>query len=245
MTNLHVSPEEAHLLASLIDLTSLKGNESSEDLMRLCNKAKALHVAGVCVYPEFISAVAITLEHTSIKPVCVEIGFPYPNMNLQERITACRRSIKEGAEEIDMVISYKELLAGNTELVKEEVQRFREATSSKTLKVILETGVLKSEASVKLAAKIAMDAGADFIKTSTGKTETGVTPAAVQWIAEEILDHYRMTGNKKGIKISGGITGISDSISYLRLIKEILGPDWINAKLFRIGTSKLADELLS
>jgi len=235
-------------LLTCIDLTSLEATDHEESILNLVTKAnegyQGLHPAAVCVYPNFGDLVRKTLVN-SINTAVVAGYFPSGQTFTQTKINELKLIDQSTVEEVDIVIHRGELLAGNFEFVKNEIKLMREAVPSKILKVILETGELKSAANIKKASEIAIESGADFIKTSTGKGATGADLQAVETMCIVISDHYKRTGKKIGIKPSGGIREIDDAIKYMDLVNKILGDEWMNNKLFRIGASSLYSAIIS
>jgi len=240
------------LALSMVDLTTLEGMDTPGKVRQLCNKARHPYhgdidvppVAAVCVYPPFVRIAKEALSGTSIQVASVATAFPSGHATLHEKIAEVRYCVDEGADEIDMVISRGEFLKGNYNFTFDEVAAIKEACGPAHLKVILETGELQTLENVRRASDISMYAGADFIKTSTGK----VTPAATQPVTlvmlEAIRDYYLKTGNKIGMKPAGGIRDSKTALRYLVMVKETLGADWLNPAMFRFGASVLANDLL-
>jgi deoxyribose-phosphate aldolase len=240
------------LALSMVDLTTLEGMDTPGKVRQLCNKARHPYhgdidvppVAAVCVYPPFVRIAKEALSGTSIQVASVATAFPSGHATLQEKIAEVKYCVDEGADEIDMVISRGEFLKGNYNFTFDEVAAIKEACGPAHLKVILETGELQTLENVRRASDISMYAGADFIKTSTGK----VTPAATQPVTlvmlEAIRDYYLKTGIKIGMKPAGGIRDSKTALRYLVMVKETLGADWLNPSMFRFGASVLANDLL-
>lgn len=239
-------------LFGLLDLTSLNTNDNINTARRLCRQLNEFpdrfpgiaQVAAVCVYPTLVEEINKTLTNKAVKLACVGAGFPSSQTFLSVKLAECELLMKKGAEEIDVVISVGELMAGNIEQVMNELLLIREVTQSVTLKVILETGLLNSPSMIRLASLVAMEAGANFIKTSTGKTAVSATPEAAYTMACAIRDFYHRTERKVGIKVAGGVSDIQSALIYHAVVEDVLGGDWLNPKLFRIGTSRLANHLL-
>ncbi|MCH8288665.1 MAG: deoxyribose-phosphate aldolase [Candidatus Marinimicrobia bacterium] len=237
---------------SMIDLTTLEGKDSSGKVRQLCNKALHLHdtypdlptVAAVCVYPTMVPTAVDALKGTPVKVASVATAFPSGMTSLKTKLDEVKKVVEMGADEVDMVISRGAFLKGEYEFVYDEIATVKEVCGDAHLKVILETGELYTLDNVRLASNIAMAAGADFIKTSTGK----ISPAATQPVAlvmmEAIRDHYFRTGKKIGIKPAGGISKAKTAIQYLVITKETLGVEWLTPDLFRFGASSLANDLL-
>lgn len=238
-------------ILSLLDLTTLEGTDNPQKVQALCNKA--LHLgemglpvpAAVCVYPTLVRPAKKFLEGSEIKVASVAGAFPSGQSPLDLRTAEVRYAVAEGAEEIDMVISRGRFLANDYNFIKEEVSAMKEACQGAHLKVILETGELVTEENIRLASKLSIEAGADFIKTSTGKIQPAATPEAMLYMAQTIKNHFEKTGKRIGIKAAGGISTPEQAVLYYLLVKEVLGEDWLNNTLFRIGASRLADNLVN
>ena len=235
-------------LLTCIDLTSLDGSDNQSSILNLVNKANAgfqsLYPAAVCDYPNFGNLVRKNLS-LEINTAVVAGAFPSGQTFTETKIYELNLIDSTQVEEVDIVIHRGEFLAGNFDFVQNEIRLMREAVPTKILKVILETGELKNLENIKKASEIAIAAGADFIKTSTGKGSAGADLKAVEIMCKVILNHFQKTGKKIGIKPSGGIKEINDALNYIHLIKEILGEEWMNIKLFRIGASSLYDNIIS
>jgi deoxyribose-phosphate aldolase len=240
------------LALSMVDLTTLEGMDSPGKVSQLCKKAMRPHngpydipkVAAICVYPPFVRLAKRELEGSGINVASVATAFPSGHAKLEDKIAEVKFCVDEGADEIDMVISRGEFLSGNYSFTYDEVAAIKEACGPAHLKVILETGELQTLDNVRIASDIAMYAGADFIKTSTGK----VTPAATQPVTlvmlEAIRDFYLRTGTKVGMKPAGGIKNSKLALQYLVMVKETLGADWLSPEMFRFGASTLANDLI-
>ncbi len=239
-------------LVSLIDLTTLNGDDTTEKVTALCDKAIKTEnpqqnipkVAAVCVYPNFSSLVSQQLKNTGIKTAVVATGFPSGQTFKSIKLAEVREAVSAGAEEIDMVISRGLFLEQKYEEVFEEIRQVKEACGAAHLKVILETGELKDLNLVKTASVIAIEAGADFIKTSTGKIKPAATPEAFWVMTEAIKAYFAKTGKKIGIKPAGGISDAETALVFYQIVAENLGDMWLNNSLFRIGASSLLDNLL-
>jgi len=237
---------------SMIDLTTLEGKDSPGKVKQLCYKAAHLHdqfpnlpsVAAICVYPTMVPIAKETLEGTNINVASVATAFPSGMASLEYKLEEVKMVVTAGADEVDMVISRGKFLQGEYNYVADEIAQVKEACGEAHLKVILETGELVTLDNVRLASDIAMEAGADFIKTSTGKVSPAATPPVVLVMLEAIRDYYKKTGKKIGMKPAGGISKSKLAIQYLVMVKETLGLDWLNADLFRFGASSLANDVL-
>lgn len=237
---------------SLIDLTTLEGKDSPGKVKQLCYKAVHLHdqfsglptVAAICVYPTMVPIAKKALENTGINVASVATAFPAGMASLEYKLEEVKKVVADGADEVDMVISRGKFLRGEYTYVADEISAVKEACGKAHLKVILETGELVTLDNVRLASDIAMAAGADFIKTSTGKVSPAATPPVVLIMLEAIRDYYKKTGKKIGMKPAGGISKAKLAIQYLVMINETLGQDWLHADLFRFGASSLANDVL-
>ncbi|MCH8273358.1 MAG: deoxyribose-phosphate aldolase [Armatimonadetes bacterium] len=249
--------EALRLAVSLCDLTSLKGSETPSEIEALCARALAPcvgvpdaetaacpPVAAVCVYPNMVSTVATALRGTSVRVIAAS-GFPSGGGPLDVRVREVRTAVESGADEVDLVTNRSAFLAGDYKTVYAEIVALKEACGGARMKVILETGELPSYDAIRNAAFIAMLAGADFIKTSTGKTNTSATPPAVLTMADAIRDFQYRFGSRVGIKPAGGIRTAKDAMAYLSLVNETLGPDCLTPDRFRLGASGLLDDLVS
>jgi len=238
-------------ILGFIDLTTLSGDDTTQRVEVLCNQATSYfsddkgipNVAAVCVYPVFANTVHHCLKGTDIKTACVAGAFPSGQAPLPIRIEEVKYAIDHGADEIDMVISRGRLIEGDTDFIYDEVSMIKEACGATHLKVILETGELKSVELIRKASEIAINGGADFIKTSTGKISPAATPEAFIIMLETIKEYFDATGKMIGIKPAGGISSSDDAISYYLLVKQILGERWLSNTYFRIGASSLASNV--
>jgi deoxyribose-phosphate aldolase len=236
----------------MIDLTTLEGKDSPGKVKQLCYKAAHLHdqfpnlpsVAAICVYPTMVPIAKKSLENTGINVASVATAFPSGMTSLEYKLEEVKMVVTAGADEVDMVVSRGKFLQGEYNYVADEIAQVKEACGEAHLKVILETGELVTLDNVRLASDIAMEAGADFIKTSTGKVSPAATPPVVLVMLEAIRDYYKKTGKKIGMKPAGGISKSKLAIQYLVMVKETLGLDWLNADLFRFGASSLANDVL-
>ena len=241
-----------HLALSMLDLTTLEGKDSPGKVRQLCYKAAHLHdfspgipqVAAVCVYPNLVRVAKESLIGTSISVASVATGFPSGMSSMDEKLAEVRKVVKDGADEVDMVISRGKFLSGDFQLVFDEIAQTKEVCGNIHLKVILETSELSTLDNIRRASEIAMKAGADFIKTSTGKTKCGATQPISLVMLEAIKDFYQKTNKKIGMKPAGGISDSKTAIRYLVMVREILGNEWLTPTLFRFGASSLANDLL-
>ena len=241
-------------LFNCIDLTTLNSTDSDESVMHFTEKVNQFDdeypdlknvAAAICVYPNFAAIVKNTLEVDGVNIACVSGGFPSSQTFIEVKVAETALAIADGADEIDIVISIGKFLSGDYEGMCEEIQELKEVCKEHHLKVILETGALKSASNIKKASILSMYSGADFIKTSTGKQQPAATPEAAYVMCEAIKEYYQKTGNKIGFKPAGGINTVNDAIIYYTIVKELLGEEWLDNQLFRLGTSRLANLLLS
>ena len=245
--------EAKKLLFHCIDLTSLKCTDSEESIMKFTEKVNEFvdkypdleNVASICVYPNMAEIVNDTLEADDVKIACVSGGFPSSQTFMEVKVAETAMAIHTGAEEIDIVMPVGKFLCGDYEGMCDEIGELKDICGEKPLKVILETGALRSASNIKKAAILAMYSGADFIKTSTGKEAISATPEAAWVMCEAIKEYYKETGRKVGFKAAGGIDYVKKALAYYTIVKEVLGEEWLNNGLFRIGTSRLANQLLS
>lgn len=245
--------EVKKFLFHCIDLTTLNTTDSDESVMNFVKGVNQLdeeypdlkNVAAICVYPNFAEVVKDTLEVEDVKIACVAGGFPSAQTFTEIKVAEAAMALMDGAEEIDIVMNVGKFLSEDYENLCDEIQELKETCKEHKLKVILETGALKTASNIKRAAILAMYAGADFIKTSTGKLQPGATLEAAYVMCQAIKEYHKLTGNKIGFKPAGGINSISDAINYYTIVKEVLGEEWLNNGLFRLGTSRLANQLLS
>src|SRR5436190_13938609 len=236
---------------SMIDLTTLECKDSDCKVFALFQKAirpsediEIPHVAAICVYPNLIKTAKGALAGSGVKVASVATSFPSGQSPLKIKVEEVREVVELGADEVDMVISRGEFLEGNYNHTFKEVQEVKNACGDAHLKVILETGELETYDNVRKASLIAMIAGADFIKTSTGKVQPAATLPVTLVMLEAIRDYYFETGKIIGMKPAGGIRTTKDAISYLCLVKETLGDMWLTPDLFRLGASTLLNDLL-
>jgi deoxyribose-phosphate aldolase len=240
------------LAVSMLDLTTLEGADTPGKVRHLCSKAvcpapeipEIPSCAAVCVYPSLAGVASTALAGTGVKTAAVATAFPSGQASLDVKLRDTEEAVEAGAEEIDMVISREAFLAGDDARVQEEIVRVREACGDAHLKVILETAELGSYDHVRHASMLAMEAGADFIKTSTGKASSGATPGVVLVMLEAIRDYVDRTGRIVGMKAAGGVSTSKAALHRLVLVKETLGDEWLTNERFRIGASSLLNDLL-
>lgn len=246
-----VSKEELRAIFSFMDFTSLEGSDNNHKIEAFCKKALSFGdhglplPAAVCIYPPFISLTKQILKGTPIRVATTAAAFPSGQMPLKVKLEEVKYAIAEGADEIDVVISRGTFIEGEYRKIFRELDSMRELAEHNTLKVILETGELVTPENIAMASEIAMEAGADFIKTSTGKISPAATEESVYVMLMAIREYYRQTGKKVGIKPAGGISDPQKALNYYWLVKEVLGEQWLNPTLFRIGASRLADQIIS
>jgi deoxyribose-phosphate aldolase len=244
--------EGLKLALSMIDLTTLEGKDTPGKVKQLCYKAIHPHdplkglpkVAAVCVYPTYVSLAKKELKGSGISVASVATAFPSGQSSLKTKLSDTLFAVDQGADEIDMVISRGEFLAGNYEFVFDEIAAIKEACGKAHLKVILETGELDTLDNVRKASELAMHAGADFIKTSTGKIQPAATLPVTYVMLDAIKDFYLKTGKMIGMKPAGGISNSKIALQYLVMLNEVLGEKWMNKNYFRFGASSLANDIL-
>lgn len=236
-----------------IDLTTLKCTDSEQSVMKFTEKVNEFddkypdldNVAAICVYPNMAEIVNDTLEADHVNIACVSGGFPSSQTFTEVKVAETAMALHAGADEIDIVIPVGKFLEGDYEGMCDEIEELKEVCGDKHLKVILETGALKTASNIKKASILSMYSGADFIKTSTGKENPAATPEAAYVMCNAIKEYHRETGRKIGFKPAGGINTVKDALTYYTIVKEVLGKEWLNNQLFRLGTSRLANLLLS
>jgi deoxyribose-phosphate aldolase len=247
---------DKHLLMSIlnmIDLTSLNTTDNRSQIIHITGRVNSFsgrftnipNVAAICVYPNFVAVVKEKLTAKSIKIASVAGGFPSSQTFRSIKITECKLAIEAGADEIDIVIPVGAFLGNDFAMVADEIREIKAAIGDKQLKVIVESGLIGDYEHIFKASMIAMDAGADFIKTSTGKTPVSATPEAAFVMCHAISDFYSETGIRVGFKAAGGIVNPPDAILYYNIVSYCLGEEWLNNSLFRIGASRLANNILS
>jgi deoxyribose-phosphate aldolase len=240
------------LAVSMLDLTTLEGADTAGKVRHLCAKAvcparmmpEIPSVAAVCVYPALVATAREALSGTGVRTASVATGFPAGQISLEAKLRDTEDAVAAGADEIDMVISREAFLAGDDARVMEEIARVRDACGDAHLKVILETAELGSYDHVRHASMLAMEAGADFIKTSTGKAASGATPGVCVVMLEAIRDYVERSGRVVGFKAAGGVSTSKAALHRLVLVKETLGDEWLTPDRFRIGASSVLNDLL-
>ncbi|MCQ2268490.1 MAG: deoxyribose-phosphate aldolase [Bacteroidaceae bacterium] len=245
--------EVKKFLFGSIELTTLKPTDNDESVMQFAEKVNQFdntyphlpHVKTICVYPNFASTVSNTLDVEGVEVACVSGSFPSSQTFIEVKIAETALALKEGATEIDMVLSVGKFLGGDYENVVDEIEEMKAVCGDKKLKVILETGCLENASNIKIASILAMYSGADFIKTSTGKEKIAATPEAAYVMCQAIKEYYEETGRIVGFKPAGGLNTSKDAITYYTIVKEVLGEKWLTNDLLRLGTSRLANILLS
>ena len=250
---LNKTREMQQLAFSCIDLTTLNSTDTisqvkafTERVNDFANDYPTLpNVAAICVYPNMVFTVNETLNVEQVKIVSVAGGFPASMTFIEMKVKEARMAVDFGADEIDMVLPLWAFMDGNKLICREEIATVKEAIGDAHLKVILESGILAEPEKIYHAAMLSMESGADFIKTSTGKTNPAATPEAAIVMCHAIKEFWMKTGKKVGFKPAGGISASQDAILYLTIVKEVLGEEWLSPELFRIGASRLANNLLS
>lgn len=245
--------EAYRFILNCIDLTTLEGSDNHAKITALCEKATSFITsekqtkgpAAVCVYPPFVAQCKNLLAGTPFKVASVAGAFPSGQSPIDIKVSEVRYAVAEGADEIDMVISRGKFLEGDFQTVFDEIIAIKEACGEAKLKVILETGELQTLNNIYLASQIAIAAGADFIKTSTGKIAVNATPESFLVMLDAIKMHYDKTGQIVGIKPAGGIADPEMAIRFLKILEGVLGELWLSNRFFRIGASRLADKIFS
>lgn len=238
-------------LYSCIDLTTLNTTDTKEDVWKFTEKVNAFdgtnpeidNVAAICVYPNFAATVKEALT-TDVRIACVSGGFPSSQTFTEVKIAETALAVADGADEIDIVLNLGLFLNEEYEELCEEIGEIKHTCRDARLKVILETGALKTAENIHRASVLSLYSGADFLKTSTGKVYDGATPEAAYVMCQAIKSYYGKTGNKVGFKVSGGVASVEDAVKYYTIVKETLGEEWLSPTLFRVGASRLADKLL-
>ena len=241
-----------YMILNMIDLTTLEGADTEDKVKHICYKAMHLHddfpglptTAAVCVYPNFVKTAIAELKGSGVKVASVATAFPSGQASTQTKLEDVKQAVDNGADEVDMVLSRGKFLSGDYQFVYDEIATIKTAIGKARLKVILETGELGSLDNVRRASDIAMHAGADFIKTSTGKINPAATLPVTLVMLEAIKDYYYQTGRMVGMKPAGGISNAKLALHYLLMVKETLGGKWLNNNYFRIGASSLANDVL-
>ncbi|MCF0196379.1 MAG: deoxyribose-phosphate aldolase [Bacteroidaceae bacterium] len=245
--------EVKKFLMGSIELTTLKSTDSEESVLKFTERVNAFeeaypelpHVATICVYPCYAQIVSQSLEVEGVEIACVSGSFPSSQALLEVKSVETALAVKDGATEIDIVQSVGKFLSGDYETVCDEISELKAVCGEKKMKVILETGLLGSCENIKKASILAMYAGADYIKTSTGKEKPAATPEAAYVMCEAIKEYYEKTGIRIGFKPAGGLNTVHDALVYYTIVKEVLGNEWLTNEYLRLGTSRLANLLLS
>jgi deoxyribose-phosphate aldolase len=247
---------DKHLLMNIlnsIDLTSLNTTDNKSHIIRLTGKVNSFsgrfsnipNIAAICVYPNFVSVVKEKLTVKNVKIASVAGAFPSSQTFRSIKVSESKMAVEAGADEIDIVLPVGAFLGNDFAMVADEILEIKEALGDKRLKVIVESGLLGDYEQIFKASMIAMDAGADFIKTSTGKTAVSATPEAAFVICRAIMNFYTETGIKVGFKAAGGIATTAEALTYYHIVKSCLGEEWLSNNLFRIGASRLANNILA
>ena len=236
-----------------IDLTTLNPTDNEDRVREFTQKVNEFeelypeldNVASICVYPNFAEVVSMNLDVTEVDTTVVAAGFPSSQTFDEIKIAECALAVSKGADEVDIVINVGQFLQGQYEEMCDTITECKEACRGKIFKVILETGALKSASNIMKASILAIYAGADFIKTSTGKLDPAATPEAVLVMCKGVKAYFEQTGSKIGIKVAGGVRTPEDAVKYYSIVKAVLGEEWLTKDLYRIGASSAANNLLS
>jgi len=245
--------EVKKFLMGSVELTTLKTTDSEESVLAFTEKVNKFedaypelpHVATICVYPCFAKIVSQSLEVEGVELACVSGSFPSSQALIEIKTVETALALKDGATEIDIVMSVGKYLSGDYETLCDEISELKAICGDKKMKVILETGLLPSASDIKKASLLAMYAGADYIKTSTGKEKPAATPEAAYVMCQAIKEYYDKTGIQIGFKPAGGLNTVHDALVYYTIVKEVLGEKWLTNQWLRLGTSRLANLLLS
>lgn len=245
--------EVKKFLMGSVELTTLKTTDSDESVLKFTERVNQFedayptlpHVATICVYPCFAGIVSQSLEIEGVEVACVSGSFPSSQALIEVKVAETALALKDGATEIDMVMSVGKFLSGDYETVCDEISELKAVCGERKLKVILETGLLPDTSAIKRASLLAMYAGADYIKTSTGKEKPAATPEAAYVMCRAIKEYYEKTGIRIGFKPAGGLNTVHDALVYYTIVKEVLGGEWLTNRYLRLGTSRLANLLLS
>ena len=249
----YATDEVKRQLIGTLELTSLKVTDSAESILALTERVNDFadahpdlpHLATICVYPNFAQVVSQSLQADGVEVACVTGGFPSSQTFAEIKTAETALAVHDGATEIDCVMNVGAYLSADYETVCDEIAEIKAACADRPLKVILETGALPSAMDIKRASLLSIYAGADFIKTSTGKIEPAATPEAAYVMCTAIKEYFAETGTKIGFKAAGGVSTVDDALTYYTIVREVLGESWIKEGLFRIGTSRLANLLVS
>lgn len=245
--------ETKKFLLGSIELTSLNTTDSDESILKFTERVNDFeqaypdlpHVATICVYPCYAQIVSQSLEIEGVEVVCVSGSFPSSQALIEVKVAETALAIKDGATEIDIVMPVGKFLSGDYETLCDEISELKSVCGQHKMKVILETGCLKTATNIKKASLLAMYSGADYIKTSTGKLDPAATPEAAYVMCQAIKEYYEQTGIQVGFKPAGGMKTVRDALIYYTIVKEVLGENWISNQWLRLGTSRLANLLLS
>jgi len=237
-------------LTGFIDLTTLEGDDTAGKVKALCKKGQLKKiglpdVAAICIYPKLLDPAKEALQESGIALASVAGGFPSGQTFVSVKCDEVQKAVETGADEVDVVINRGMMLEGRYGDVYEEVRQMKGAAGKAHLKVIIEISELGSVKLIRKASEICLSAGADFIKTSTGKSKHGATPEGFLIMADTVKEYYEKSGRKAGIKAAGGIRKVEDALCYYALVRETLGEDWLSAGLFRIGASSLLDSIIN
>ena len=249
----NMTPAVKKFLMGSVELTTLKTTDSEESVLKFTERVNDFedtypylpHVATICVYPCFAKIVSQSLEVEGVEVACVSGSFPSSQALLEVKVAETALAIKDGATEIDIVMSVGKFQSGDYETVCDEISELKAVCGNKKMKVILETGCLANGTEIKKASLLSMFAGADYIKTSTGKEKIAATPEAAYIMCEAIKEYNNQTGIQIGFKPAGGINTVKDAVTYYTIVKEVLGEKWLTNQYLRLGTSRLANLLLS
>ena len=247
------TPEVKKFLMGSVELTTLKTTDSEESVLAFTEKVNKFedayptlpHVATICVYPCYAKIVSQSLEVEGVEVACVSGSFPSSQALIEVKTVETALALKDGATEIDIVMSVGKYLSGDYETLCDEIGELKAICGDHKMKVILETGLLPSASDIKKASLLAMYAGADYIKTSTGKEKPAATPEAAYVMCQAIKEYYNKTGIQIGFKPAGGLNTVHDALVYYTIVKEVLGEKWLTNQWLRLGTSRLANLLLS
>lgn len=249
----NMTPEVMRMLFGCIDLTTLKATDSQQSVAAFTERVNDFenehgdlpNVAAICVYPNFAHVVRTVLEVSGVNVACVAGGFPSSQTFPEVKVAETALAVEGGADEIDVVINLGDFLDGDWEQVADDLDEIKHSCRERSLKVILETGALKTARNIRDASVIAMYSGADFIKTSTGKEYPGASLEAAYVMALAIKEYAEKTGRMVGLKVAGGVTTADEAVAYYTIVKEVLGEKWLSSEYFRIGASRLANNLLT
>lgn len=244
--------EVINFLHNCIDLTSLSSEDNEDQIYHFTQQVNKLDddnpsikpVASICVYPNFVKVVKDNLAAEGVNVCAVSGGFPSSQTFMEVKVAETSLAIQDGADEIDIVLHIGNFLSGDYQAVCDEIEELRDVTRDRVLKVILETGALQKLDNIQRASILALFSGADFIKTSTGKSYPGASLEAAYVMATVLKEYYKKYGNKRGLKISGGVRTTEEALQYLCIVRGVLGEEWMTNKLFRIGASSLEKDIL-